>query len=156
NRHTLKNPEHEFFQSASYRALNEAIVQNQREIITFLVEDCHVNVNAHDTKNDVSLHRAIDYDDPNLITYLIEHGANPLYKNNCAHHHTVLESVDWGLACPEELGPERIAKLQEIKSTIEKALRTRYYSDPYADPESSSSSDSDGATDNDQNSDTES
>lgn len=150
NRHTLKNPEQEFFQCAPFLALNEAIVQGQSAIITFLVEGYHVNVNAHDTKNSTSLHQALNYDDPALITYLIKYGANPLHKNNYETPRTVLEQINSDITAIEELGPERIAKLKKMKPMVEKALRERQYPDPYADPESSSSSDSDNDTGDDQ------
>jgi len=121
--------------------LTLAITQNNPDIVRFLVEECNVNIN--DCAKDISrpLFAAVDNYDENLVQYLIDHGANPLYKNSGrATPRTVLEQINNELLQLDELGPDRIAELQTIKPIIEKALKTGNYLDPYAEAESSSSS----------------
>jgi hypothetical protein len=135
-----------------YLPLTLAVAQNKFYIVRFLVEVCKVDIN--DSAKNILHPLFVTLDGSyniELIQYLIDHGANPLYKNDSATPRTVLEEINHDLSYPGELGPARIAKLKQVKPIIEKALRTRNYPDPYADAESSSSSDSDEDTDEDTN-----
>jgi hypothetical protein len=135
--------------------LTLAVTKNKRDIVDFLVEECKVNINACFKGISHPLFAAVDSYNIELVQYLVDHGANPLYKETISiHNNTVLGSIDRGLSMPEELGDDRIEKLQEIKAIIEKKLKETDYSDPYAGAENSSSSDEGSGTEDNDDDDT--
>ncbi len=112
--------------------LTIAIIWNKADIVKFFVEECKVNVDTINEYNTTALHTTLDQYNTDLVQYLLDHGANPLYKKNSVHHHTVLESINYELSIPQEMGAGAIAKLQQIKPIVEQALAKNRYQDPYS------------------------